>query len=93
MLPRTLATLLGAVALALSVASVAAAQQSPTVPQPVKPTMPYKPSAQSTQKQPPGKSCIQFMLNSQAHKECVAKQAKAAEQKADQAAKKAKKKS
>jgi len=93
MLKRTLPILLGAV-LALSVTAfpgTSAYAQSSTATQPVKPTTPYKPSAQSTQKKAPGKSCSDFVSNSQAHKDCIAKQAKS-NQKADQAAKKAKKK-
>ncbi len=87
---RPLATLLAAAILMLSVAALprAAVAQSPTVATPVKPTMPYKPSAQPTQKQAPGKSCLSFMLNSQAHKECIENQ-----QKAKAAAKKTKTKS
>lgn len=84
MLARTLAILLATAVLA----GQARAQQSPTVSPPVKPTMPYKPSAQPTQKQQTPKSCIQFMLNSKAHKECIEAQAKAVD-----AAKKSKPKS
>ena len=88
MLTRTLTTLLCAAALAVSVTafgSTAALAQSAA--QPVKPTMPYKSSGQSAQKKAPGKACSDLQPNSQAHKDCIAKQAKS-----DQPAK-AKKKS
>ena len=90
MLTRTLPILLGA-AIALSVAAfpgTSAYAQGSTATQPVKPTMPYKSSAQANTKKAPGKTCSDLQSNSQAHKDCIAKQAKS-----DQAAKKAKKKS
>lgn len=72
---RTLTTLLGAAALALSVATFGAPDaraQGASVTQPVKPTPPHKPSAQ---KKAPGKTCGDLTSNTQAHKDCIAKQA------------------
>ena len=77
--PRFLLPILVALAFEVLGSAGAHAQQGPTVAPPVKPTMPYKPSAQPPQKQAPGKTCIQYMLNSQAHRECIESQAKAAE--------------
>jgi hypothetical protein len=82
---RTLPTLLGALALSIVFGGTNVYAQGVT--QPVKPTMPHKPSAQSAQKKAPGKACGDLMSNSQAHKDCIAKQAKS-----DQATKKAKQK-
>ena len=76
---RSIATMLfaGALALALS-AGAAAAQsgnQSPVMP--IKPTVTSKPGSQSAAtRKAPGRTCGEFMSNSQAHKDCVARQAK-----------------
>lgn len=88
-----LATLLAAATLTFSPvlgSGTALAQGSP-VTQPVKPTMPYKSSGQTTQKKAPGKTCGDLAPNSQAHKDCIAKQAKSDQ--GDKAKAKAKKKS
>lgn len=82
---RTLPALLAALALSIVFGGTNVYAQAVT--QPIKPAAPYKPSAQSTQKKAPGKACGDLMSNSQAHKDCIAKQAKT-----DQAAKKAKQK-
>ena len=53
--------------------------------------MPYKSSGQTTRKKAPGKTCGDLAPNSQAHKDCIAKQAKSDQ--GDKAKAKAKKKS
>jgi len=77
MLPRPTSLLAAVFVLVMSAGSAAAqsANQSPVMP--VKPTVTGKPGSQAAApKKAPGKVCGEFQANSQAHKDCIARQAK-----------------
>ncbi|MBM3548994.1 MAG: hypothetical protein FJX54_18790 [Alphaproteobacteria bacterium] len=72
------ALLAGAFLLALSPGNGSAQTANPSPVIPVKPTVNSKPGTMSTApaKKAPGKTCSEFTSNSQAHKDCIARQAK-----------------